>query len=367
MKKKSAIYFEEDADLGVLENKTVGIIGYGNQGRSQALNLRDSGVSVIIGTGKDAGHERYLNQAEDDGFTVYSIHEAAGRSGIVFLLLPDEELARIFEEDILPVLNPGACLVFASGYNVAFNLVHFPATLDVVMIAPRMIGVGVRETFLSGEGYFSFIGVHQNGTGGAKELLLACALGVGTLKKGGIEITMKQEAVLDLYNEQAFGPAFGRVLLSSIDVLLQNGMPPEAVLVEMYLSGEMSYTYRKMAQVGLVNQVNFHSHTSQYGAMSRGIRYMGLPLKEKFQKTFDEIDSGKFAEEWAKKSSKLKFKALKFFATKQKIQRVEKNVRKNLHMPEFNMTKAAEDIEKLLKSPEIQQDVEELKRNFELG
>lgn len=360
------IYFEQDARLELIEEKTIGIIGYGNQGRSQALNLNDNALSVIIGNSSSRDQERYRKRAESDGFEVYPISEAVRRSDIVFLLLPDEELPDIFEKEIRRELKTGSCLVFASGYNIAFDCISPPEDCDIIMIAPRMIGVGVRETFLSGEGFFSFVSVHKDHSGDARKILLACALGIGTLKKGAIETTMKEEAVLDLYNEQAFGPAFGRVLLSSIDVLLKNGLPPEAVLVEMYLSGEMSYTYQKMGQVGLVDQVNFHSHTSQYGAMSRGIRYMGLPLKEKFQRTFDEINSGQFAEEWKKKSSKLKFKALKFFATKQKIRKVEKKVRRNLKLPEFAMTSAAEDIEKMLKIPSVQDNIDEIKKNFDL-
>jgi ketol-acid reductoisomerase len=365
MEGKTKIYFEEHADISLLSGKTVSVVGYGNQGRSQALNLRDSGVQVIIGNDNTQAHKHYRDRASADGFAVYSIPEASALGDILFLLLPDEELPALFSKDISPNLKPGACLVFASGYNIAFNLINVPEGIDVIMIAPRMIGVGVRETFLLGDGFFSFIAAHRDATGNAKGLLLACALGIGTLKKGAVETTMKQEAVLDLYNEQAFGPAFGRVLLTAINVLIRNGLPPEAVLIEMYVSGEMSYTYQKMAQVGLVDQVNFHSHTSQYGAMSRGIRYMNLPLQEKFQQTFDEIASGAFAREWEKPASKLKFKALKFFATKQKIRKIEKQVRKNLRLPEFDMSRAAEGLEAQLNTPGLRKEIDEMKQYFE--
>jgi ketol-acid reductoisomerase len=363
MSGKTQIYFEADGDLSILEDKTVGVIGYGNQGRAQALNMRDSGVRVIIGN--EAEERRYTEKALSENFTVHSISETASTADILFLLLPDEVLPGVFERDIRPHLRTGVCLIFASGYNIAFDLLSPPGDVDVAMIAPRMIGVGVRETYLSGEGFYSFISLHRDATGRGMDTLLACAKALGTLKKGAVAVSMKQEALLDLYNEQAFGAAFGRVLLNAIDVLLSNGLPPEAVLIEMYLSGEMSYTYQKMAQVGLVNQVNLHSHTSQYGAMSRGIRYMGLPLKEKFQRTFDEINSGEFAREWKNPLSRMKFKALKFFASKQKISKIERDVRKNLRLPEFDMSSAAEDIEELLKKPELQSDLNEIRELYE--
>ena len=233
------------------------------------------------------------------------------------------------------------------------------------MIAPRMIGVGVRENYLNGEGFYSFIGVYQEVTGNAKEILLALAKALGTLKKGGVEISMKQEAILDLFNEQAFGPAFGRVLLTCIKVLINNGLPPEAVLIEMYMSNEMSYTYQKMAQIGLAKQTNFHSHTSQYGAMSRGVRYRKLPLEEKMQKSFDEIASGKFAKEWSGKVSKLKFKIIKYFAMKQEINKIEQEVRKNLKLKDFDVYSAPENTEELLKKPDVKTELKSIMDSFE--
>jgi ketol-acid reductoisomerase len=363
MSGKTKIYFEGDGDLSILENKTVGVIGFGNQGRAQALNMRDSGVQVIIGN--EAEEQRYTEKALSENFTVHSISATASMADVLVCLLPDEVLPGIFEREIRPHLRTGACLIFASGYNIAFDLLSPPGEVDVGMIAPRMIGVGVRETYLSGEGFYSFISLHRDATGRGMETLLACAKAVGTLKKGAVAVSMKEEALLDLYNEQAFGPAFGRVLLNAIDVLLSNGLPPEAVLIEMYLSGEMSYTYQKMAQVGLVNQLSFHSQTSQNGAMSRGFRYLGLPLKEKFQQTFDEINSGEFAREWKRPLSRMKFRALKFFATRQRISRIERDVRKNLRLPEFDTDSAAEDIERLLKNPELQSDLNEIRKLYE--
>ena len=273
----------------------------------------------------------------NDGFSVYSIKEAVEKSDVIFILIPDEIMNDIFERDIKPSIKSKSTVVFASGYNIEFKLMKPPENVDVLLIAPRMIGVGVRENFLKNEGFFSFVAIEQDYSGEAKEILLALAKGIGTLKKGAIMLTFKQEAELDLFNEQAFGPAFGRVLLSSIYTLIDAGYPPEAVLIEMYMSGEMAYTYRKMADVGLIKQVDFHSQTSQYGAMSRGIRFRKLPLKPKMKEILKEIQDGEFTEEWEKKITKLKFKMIKYFATKQKINKIEKEVRKNLKLKLYDI------------------------------
>jgi ketol-acid reductoisomerase len=354
-------YFEEDANLKSLDKKKVAVIGYGNQGRAQSLNLRDSGIDVIIGNIGD----RNKTRAEKDGFKVMDIKDAAKKADIVFLLIPDEDIPDVFTQDIEPNLKKGTTICFASGYNIAYGLIKPLPHLDIIMIAPRMIGVGVRERYLTGEGFYSFIGVHQDYTGSAENILLALAGAVGTLKAGGIVTTMEQEALLDLFNEQAFGPAFGRVLLSSINILIKNGLPPEAVLCEMYMGGEMSYTYKKMAQIGLVKQTDFHSHTSQYGAMSRGIRYLKMGLEEKFQKSIDEIRSGDFAREWDSPFARLKFKLIKFFATRQKINKIERDVRKSLRLKEFDTKTAPEKIDELLSKPELQNEIDEIKELFE--
>ncbi|MFX0103296.1 MAG: NAD(P)-binding domain-containing protein [Candidatus Hodarchaeota archaeon] len=358
------VYLEGDGNLDVLKGKTITFIGYGNQGRAQALNLRDSGVNVIIGNKDD----EYKARAEKDGFETFSIAGAVKKADATFLLIPDEVMKEVFESQVRENLKEKSAVVFASGYNIAFGLMEPPSNVDVLLIAPRMIGVGVRETFLSGEGYFSFIHVHQDASGSATEVLLALSKGVGTLIKGAIDTTFKQEAVLDLFNEQGFGPAFGRVLLSSIYTLVDAGYPAEAVLVEMYMSGEMSYTYQKMANIGLVKQTNFHSHTSQYGAMSRGIKFMNLPLKKIMKGILEHIESGGFAREWENPLNRLKFKLIKFFAMKVKINQLENKVRKNLNLKEINILDkeppTAEEMEKLKAIEKELDEFEEFYKEF---
>jgi ketol-acid reductoisomerase len=293
----SQIYHDDDADLGVLEDQIVALIGYGNQGRSQALNLRDSGVNVTIGNIRD----RAATTATKDGFSVSSIAEACEQADVVMLLVPDEVMPEVFKTHVAPNLVPGNLIVFASGYNIAFNLITPPDFLDVALVAPRMIGIGVRETFIAGTGFPSFVGVHREATGSAKARMLAIAKGIGSTRAGCIEMSMHDEATLDLFTEQAFGPAFGRVLMTAIELLVEAGYPPEAVLLELYLSGEFAYSFEKMREVGMMKQMDFHSRTSQYGTVTRGARFMTLaePIKERMSEVLDEIRSGSFADEWS--------------------------------------------------------------------
>jgi ketol-acid reductoisomerase len=164
-----------------------------------------------------------------------------------------------------------------------------------------MVGVGVRETFVAGTGFPSFVGVHHDATGNAKARMLAIAKGIGSTRAGCIEMSMHDEASLDLFTEQAFGPAFGRVLMTAIELLIEAGYPPEAVLLELYLSGEFAYSFQKMREVGMMKQMDFHSRTSQYGTVTRSARFMHLaaPLKEKMSEVLAEIRSGSFADEWS--------------------------------------------------------------------
>jgi ketol-acid reductoisomerase len=294
----SQIYHDDDADLGVLEDQTIALVGYGNQGRSQALNLRDSGVNVNIGNIQDHA----AAQAKEDGFSVTNIADACEQADVVMMLVPDEIMPEVFKTDVAPNLVPGKLVVFASGYNIAFNLITPPGHVDVALVAPRMIGVGVRETFVAGSGFPSFVGVHHDATGNAKARMLAIAKGIGSTRAGCIEMSMHDEASLDLFTEQAFGPAFGRVLMTSIELLVEAGYPPEAVLLELYLSGEFAYSFDKMREVGMMKQMDFHSRTSQYGTVTRGARFMtlGEPIKEKMSEVLEEIRSGSFADEWSK-------------------------------------------------------------------
>ena len=289
------VYHDHDASLDALADKTIAVLGYGNQGRSQALNLRDSGLRVVVGNRADA----YADLARKDGFDPASIEAAAKVGDVILMLLPDEVAPEVFESQIVASLSSGKTIDFASGYNIAFGLISPPREVDVVLVAPRMIGAGVRELFVAERGYPCFVGIEQDTTGRALETALALAKGIGATRLGVVEVSCTQEAELDLFTEQCFGPAFGRVLTTAVDLLLEEGYPPEAVLLEMYLSGEFAYTLQKIAELGLVAQTGLHSPTSQYGSMSRGLRFSLQELRERMMEGLDEIRSGAFAREWS--------------------------------------------------------------------
>ncbi len=291
------LYHDADADIDSLEGRRIAVIGYGNQGRAQALNLRDSGLDVTVGNRED----EYAYQAREDGFTLQPIAEAAAAADVIMLLIPDEVAPDVYRAEILPhlVAGSGKALVFATGYNIAFGFITAPPGVDIILVAPRMIGAGVRDLYVAGRGFPSFIGVAQDHSGQAREIALALAKGIGSTHMGAVEVTFQEEAELDLFTEQCFGPAFGHVLTTSVDLLLEAGYPPEAVLLELYMSGEFAYTLGKIAELGMVEQTALHSPTSQYGSMSRGMRFILPELRTKMQQGLEEIRSGQFAREWA--------------------------------------------------------------------
>jgi ketol-acid reductoisomerase len=326
------IYHDRDADLSQLDGQRIAVVGYGNQGRSQALNLRDSGLDVRIGSIRDGSHQ----QAEADGFEVLPIAEACAVADVILLLIPDEVMPEVYAQQVAPGLAAGKLLVFASGYNVAFDLIRPPSEVDVALVAPRMIGVGVRDAYLEGGGFPSFVGVHQDASGSARTRMLAIARGLGSTRAGCIEMSMHDEASLDLFTEQAFGPAFGRVMMSAVDLLVEAGYPPEAVLLELYLSGEFAYSLQKAREVGMTRQMDFHSHTSQYGTLTRGARFLDLgdPIKAKMRGILEEIRSGKFAEEWTAQQEHAGelFRKLRAARDAQPIAKWERSARAAFHI-----------------------------------
>jgi len=291
----TALYHDADGDLNALAERRIAMIGYGNLGRPLAFNLRDSGFHVLIGNMAD----EYATRARADGFEIAPIPEAARRSEIVLLMLPDEVMPEVYVQSVSPTLKPGDTLVFTSGYNVAFGYIEPPPFIDTVLIAPRTIGPGVREDYLAGRGYLSFVAVEQDATGAAWRTTLALAKAIGALRLGALELTFKQEAELDLFNQQAFLPALHNLLLTAADLLIKEGYPPEAALLDLYLSGELSYTLRKAAESGFMDTLRMYSPISQYGMLSRAERFTEPKLRRQMEITLEEIRGGKFSQEWA--------------------------------------------------------------------
>ncbi|MDZ7692255.1 MAG: ketol-acid reductoisomerase [Balneolaceae bacterium] len=277
--------------------KGLGSFGYGNQGRAQALNMRDSGISeIFVGTARD----ETFTQAREDGFNVDDIPEVVPKADILFLLIPDEIMPEVYHQQIQPHLEPGNVLNFASGYNITFEHIIPPPEIDTIMVAPRMIGDGVRNNFLNGEGFPAFIAVEQDSSGEARQTALALAKAMGATKMGSIEVTFKDETMLDLLAEQAIWPMIISILTEAFHFEVEKGHPPEASLVELYMSREPAYMFEKMAEDGLFKQFPYHSHTSQYGQLSRIEALDKSFIRKMLADAYQYIEEGKFAREWDK-------------------------------------------------------------------
>lgn len=280
------IYHEKDGDLSVLAGQTIAIVGYGNQGRSWALNLRDSGLDVRVCVRADASRE----QAQRDGFVANDI-SAASDADIVCILIPDDSIPG------LQIERPATGLtIVASGYTLAFD--RFRPQGDVGMVAPRMLGPEVRRCYEEGRGFITAVGVHHDASGKALARTLAIAKAIGGLREGAIEMTPKQEAILDLGVEQILSPALTHVSGSFVTVMLEQGVPLEGILTELFLSGEVERTYRLLREIGFAQQLEFHSPTSQYGQLSRRGSYDALDFLPKMRELAAYIASGQFANEW---------------------------------------------------------------------
>lgn len=291
------VYTDSAADPEVLRDRVVAVIGYGNQGAAQAQNMRDSGVGNVLVGNRD---DDYAGRATAADFSVLPIGDAARRADVVLLLIPDEAQPEVFRSDIAAGLRPGDTLVVASGYNVTFGLLEVPAGVDVVMVAPRMIGAAVRSRYRSGEGFPCLVSVEHDARGAAQATMLAVARAIGGTRAGAIVSSAREEAALDLFSEQAVWPAIMSVLRAGYEVLHEAGFSDEAVLHEMYLSGEPAEVFKQVATAGLFGQLPLHSQTSQYGQLRNLLRLDTTELADRFRRVLnDDILSGAFAGEWS--------------------------------------------------------------------
>lgn len=288
--KPVTVYSAADAPAGALVGEAVAVLGYGNLGRTAALNLRDSDVKLVIGNREDD----YAARARAEGFEVVSLAEAA-TADVVFVLLPDEVIPDVFAQEIAPALRPGSAIAFASGYSLAFNLIHPPDTVDILLVAPRMAGAAARAAYVAGNGFWACVGVEADRSGRAQRRMLGLAEGLGALRAGAIEMRAADEAALDLFVEQTVGPLLGAAILAAFEVGREAGLPPEVLVMEMYMSGEMETVFRGFRELGFFRASEEHGPTAVFGGLLRTLDLDREAMADRFRGVLEDIRSGSFA------------------------------------------------------------------------
>jgi len=281
------------ARLEVLAGKTVGIIGYGNQGRGHALNLRDSGVRVLVGQRPGGGHDR----AVADGFEPQSVGSVARESDLVVLTLPDETAAEVYDRDIAAEPAAGKTLGFVHGFNIRFGLIDPPDGVDVVMVAPKGPGTLLRSLYLQGRGLPALVAVERDASGTARQTALAWASGIGAARAAIVETTFAAETETDLFGEQAV-LCGGVVALcqAAFETLTEAGYEPELAYLECV--HELKQIVDLIYESGLSGMRMRISNTADYGGMTRGPRLLNPETREEMKRILDEVRSGRFAREW---------------------------------------------------------------------
>ncbi|MFV0413272.1 MAG: ketol-acid reductoisomerase [Oscillospiraceae bacterium] len=319
-------YYDKDCNLGMLDGKTVSIIGFGSQGHAHAQNLHESGVKVVVGL---RGTSASKAKAEAAGLTVLEPAEAAKAGDLVMMLVPDELAPSIYKEDVAPNLAEGNVLLFAHGFNIHFNQIVAPKNVDVIMVAPKGPGHTVRSQYVEGAGVPSLIAIHQNASGKAREFALAYAAGIGAGRAGILETSFKEETETDLFGEQA-------VLCGGVTELMKAGFE---TLVEAGYEPEMAYfecIHEMKLIVDLINQGGFDymrysiSNTAEYGDYRTGERLITSETRKEMKKVLTEIQDGTFASEFIQEfgaGGKAHFLAKRRMEADQQLETVGKDLR----------------------------------------
>ena len=319
-------YYDHDCNLGLLDGKTVAIIGYGSQGHAHAQNLKESGVNVVVGLRKSSASWK---KAEEAGLKVMEVDEAAKAGDFVMMLVPDELAADIYAAQIAPNLKEGNVLMFAHGFNIHFNLIKAPKDVDVIMVAPKGPGHTVRSQYVEGKGVPSLIAVYQDVSGRAKDYALAYACGIGAGRAGILETTFREETETDLFGEQA-------VLCGGVTELMKAGFD---TLVEAGYEPEMAYfecIHEMKLIVDLINSGGFAmmrysiSNTAEYGDYRTGRRLITNETRDEMKKVLREIQDGTFASEFMQEFSagrKAKFLATRRLEAEHPLEKVGQELR----------------------------------------
>ena len=288
------IYYEKDASIEPLSGKTVTVIGYGSQGHAHALNLRDSGVTVVVGL-REGGSS--WKKAKEAGLEVLPVAEAAARGDNIAVLIPDQAQPKVYRDKIAPHLSPGKCLLFAHGFNIHYGQIVPPPEVDVIMVAPKAPGHRVREIFAEGGGTPGLLAVYRDATGNAKELALAYAKGIGCTRAGVIETTFAEETETDLFGEQVvLCGGITALIKAAFEVLVEAGYQPEIAYFECL--HELKLIVDLIQQGGLTYMRHSISDTAEYGDYVAGPRIVTEETKQEMRRILREVQDGTHAKNW---------------------------------------------------------------------
>jgi ketol-acid reductoisomerase len=319
------VIYDEDADLARLEGRTVAVLGYGSQGHAHALNLKDSGIEVVVGLREGSSS---VEKARADGLDVAPIADAASQGDAVMVLLPDEKQAAVWESDIADGIAPGNLLLFAHGFTIHFGQIQPGPGVDVGMIAPKGPGHLVRRQFLQGNGVPGLVAVHQDTSGGAQDLVLAYAKGIGCTRAGVIETSFREETETDLFGEQTvLCGGVTELVRAGYETLVEAGYDPRLAYFECL--HELKLIVDLMYEKGITGMRYSISNTAEYGDLTRGKRVIGEPTRTAMKKILAEIQSGEFAREWIaeNKAGQENFQRLRSEQKDHRIEREGKDLR----------------------------------------
>jgi ketol-acid reductoisomerase len=288
------IFYDDDANLGIIQGRKVAVIGYGSQGHAHALSLRDSGVDVRVGLPEGS---KSRAKAEEQGLRVLTPAEASAEADLIMILAPDTKQAAIYEQDIAPNLTPGDALFFGHGFNIRYNLIVPPKDIDVVLVAPKGPGHLVRRQFVDGKGVPDLVAVEQDATGTALELGLSYAKGIGGTRAGVIKTTFTEETETDLFGEQAvLAGGITALIQAGFETLTEAGYQPEIAYFEVL--HELKLIVDLIYEGGIARMRYSISDTAEYGDLRSGPRVISPAVKAEMRALLDEIQDGRFAKEW---------------------------------------------------------------------